>query len=179
SKSYTDMKKTRRDTIRKLAQQAGSDDKQTLILQKQFAMEHVASLRRELAEVESQKRKAEAVLRTRRPESLQETAAPLVSSAEVDRLVEQDPGVGGLTASLADMEQRLALESSHIRQVARNSAMDPVVKKLRDEVASLRATLSKRRGAVRRLVIRELQAPETGGELPKGDPHRQQLAVLE
>jgi capsular exopolysaccharide synthesis family protein len=142
-------------------------------------MEHMASLRRELAEVESQKRKAEAVLRTRRPETLQETAAPLVSSAEVDRLVEQDPGVGGLAARLADMEQRLALESSHSRQVARNSAMDPVVKKLRDEVASLRTALAKKRGGVRRAGIRELQDAETDREKPNGDPHRQQLVILE
>jgi capsular exopolysaccharide synthesis family protein len=179
SKTYTDMKKTRRDTIRKLAQQAGSDDKQTLILQKQFAMEHLASLRRELAEVESQKRKAEAVLRARRPGSLQETSAPLASGSEVDRLVDQDPGVNGLSQKLADMEQRLALESSHSRQVARNSAMDPVAKTLRDEVASLRAALAKKRGVVRRLVIRELQNPETGADVLKGDPNRQQLAILE
>jgi capsular exopolysaccharide synthesis family protein len=179
SKTYTDMKKTRRDTIRKLAQQAGSDDKQTLILQKQFAMEHLASLRRELAEVESQKRKIEAILRTRRPETLQETAAPLVSSAEVDRLVGQDPGVSDLVANLADLERRLALESSHSRQVARNAAMDPVVKKLRDEVTSLRAALAKKRGEVRRVVIRGLQDPETNGEIPSGDPNRQQLAILE
>ena len=97
SKTYTEMMKTKRENIRKLAQQAGSDDRQTLVLQKQFAMEHLASLRKELSEIESQKRKAEAILRTRRPDTLQETAAPLVSNAEVDRLVEEDPGVSGLS----------------------------------------------------------------------------------
>src|SRR3954447_8086354 len=39
SKTYTEMMKTKRENIRRLAQTAGSDDRQTLVLQKQFAME--------------------------------------------------------------------------------------------------------------------------------------------
>ena len=173
------MMKAKRENIRKLAQQAGSDDRQTLVLQKQFAMEHLASLRKELSEIESQKRKAEAILRTRRPDTLQETAAPLVSNAEVDRLVEEDPGVSGLSSSLADMQHRLAAESSHSKQVARNSAMDPVVKKLREEVSSLKNSLTRRRAEIRRLVIRRLQDPESGIDPSKRDTTGLQLAVFE
>ena len=179
SKTYTEMMKAKRENIRKLAQQAGSDDRQTLVLQKQFAMEHLASLRKELSEIESQKRKAEAILRTRRPDTLQETAAPLVSNAEVDRLVEEDPGVSGLSSSLADMQHRLATESSHSKQVARNSAMDPVVKKLREEVSSLKNSLTRRRAEIRRLVIRRLQDPESGIDPSKRDTTGPQLAVFE
>jgi succinoglycan biosynthesis transport protein ExoP len=178
-RSYTELAKSRNEAIRRLSQQAGSDDRATLQLKKQFALEHRAALRKELAELESQKRKLQARLRLERPDSVQETSAPLVADAEVDRLVEQDPGVGALSANLADMEQKLVTESSHSRQVARNSAMDPVVKNLRDHVASIRTSLARKRGEVRRSVIRQLQDSGSGGELTKGDSNQRQLAILE
>ena len=62
---YGEILKERRDRLRKNAEAVGSDDRDTLALRQQYAWEHVAGLRRELAEIQSRKRRAEAQLKTR------------------------------------------------------------------------------------------------------------------
>src|SRR5271157_6045840 len=49
--------KSRRDALRTLAQRAGSDDRQTLVLKQQYAIELGTSVRKDLREVQSEKRK--------------------------------------------------------------------------------------------------------------------------
>ena len=63
--NYGEMLKERREHLRKLAETVGSDDRQTLALRQQYAMEHLAYISKDLLEVQSQKRKAEARLKTR------------------------------------------------------------------------------------------------------------------
>ena len=180
SKQYADTLKGRRETLRRLAESVGSDNRETLAIQQQFAIEHLAAVKKELLEVQSQKRKAEALLKTRRLESFQETVAPTVSNAEVDRLIEQDPKICALSANLANMQQRLASESAHSKQVARNSAMDPVLNGLRAEVASLKKSLARERAAIRPIVmIRQIQNPDTDAPVSQDVETRQQLAMLE
>lgn len=48
SKQYAETLNGRRETQRKLAESAGSDDRQTLAMQQQFALEHLAAVRKEL-----------------------------------------------------------------------------------------------------------------------------------
>jgi len=99
--------KSRRDALRTLAQRAGSDDRQTLVLKQQYAIELGTSVRKDLREVQSEKRKLEAMIRVQRPEALHETAAPMVSNDDVTRLIEQDPEVSDLKAKLAAASERL------------------------------------------------------------------------
>jgi succinoglycan biosynthesis transport protein ExoP len=176
-KTYTDMTKSRRDTIRNLAEDAGSDDRQTLVLKQQYAMDYLAAIRKEHMDVLSQKRKIEASLKTRRPEALQETAA--VSSSEIEHLVDEDPAVSDLAAKLYEKEQQLELESSRSKKVARKTGMDPVVKHLRDEVDTLRKSVEKKRKIVRAEVRRQLENPQQFGLPNKDDDLKQDLARLE
>ena len=52
---FTELK-NRREAMRALAQKAGSDDRQTLVLKQQYAIELGTDVRRDLREVQSQKR---------------------------------------------------------------------------------------------------------------------------
>jgi capsular exopolysaccharide synthesis family protein len=175
--SYTEMMKTRRETLRKLATDTGSDDRSTLVLEQQYSKEQIAAVRKELQEVESSKRKIEAILRIHRPDGFQETAAQGVSLDDVVRLVEQDPEVSALRGKLADLEDRLDSETTHTGRVARSAALNPALKSLRDEVNSAKKQLEKKRKAIRPLVIRQLlNPPDDGRNLRAGGTLEQQLA---
>ena len=103
--------KSRRDALRTLAQKAGSDDRQTLVLKQQYAIELGTDVRKDLRNIQAQKRKLEAMIKLRRPEALHETAAPMVSNDDVARLIEQDPEVIDLKAKLAAASERLRIGS--------------------------------------------------------------------
>lgn len=174
---FTELK-NRRDALRTLAQRAGSDDRQTLVLKQQYAIELGTDVRRDLREVQSQKRKLEAMIKVRRPEALHETAAPMVSNDDVARLIEQDPEVSDLKAKLAAASERLASEAAYTGRVARNSGMNPALKTLRDEVELINKQLERKRRAIRPSVIQQLQNPQDDGQSVKGGSLEQQLAVL-
>ena len=169
--------KNRRDALRTLAQRAGSDDRQTLVLKQQYAIELGTDVRKDLREVQSQKRKLEAMIKVQRPEALHETAAPMVSNDAVARLIEQDPEVSDLKAKLAAASERLASESVYTGRVARKSGMNPALKTLRDEVELINKQLERKRKAIRPSVIQQLQNPQDDSQLVKGGSLEQQLAV--
>ena len=160
--------KNRRDALRTLAQKAGSDDRQTLVLKQQYAIELGTDVRKDLREVQSQKRKLEAMIKVRRPEALHETAAPMVSNDDVARLIEQDPEVSDLKARLAAASERLASESVYTGRVARKSGMNPALKTLRDEVELINKQLERKRRAIRPSVIQQLQNPQDDGQPVNG-----------
>ena len=56
----------RRESLRKRAEAVGSDDRQTRALKQQFTMENLVSIHKELLEVQSQKRKAQALLKAQK-----------------------------------------------------------------------------------------------------------------
>src|SRR5271157_2483668 len=170
--------KNRRDALRMLAQKAGSDDRQTLVLKQQYAIELGTAVRKDLREIQAQKRKLEATIKVQRPEALHETAAPMVSNDAVARLIEQDPEVSDLKAKLAAASERLASEAAYTGRVARNSGMNPALKTLRDEVELINKQLERKRRAIRPSVIQQLQNPQGDGQLVKGGSLEQQLAVL-
>jgi len=169
--------KSRRDALRTLAQRAGSDDRQTLVLKQQYAIELGTAVRKDLREVQSEKRKLEAMIRVQRPEALHETAAPIVSNDEVARLIEQNPEVSDLKAKLAAASERLASEAAYTGRVARNLGMNPALKTLRDEVELINKQLERKRRAIQPSVIQQLQNPQVDGQLVKGGSLEQQLAV--
>ena len=170
--------KSRKDALRMLAQRAGSDDRQTLVLKQQYAIELGTDVRKDLREVQSQKRKLEATIKVRRPEALHETAAPMVSNDDVARLIDQDPEVSELKAKLAAASERLASESVYTGRVARKSGMNPALKTLRDEVDLINKQLERKRRAIRPFVIQQLQNPQDDGQPGKEGSLEQQLAVL-
>jgi succinoglycan biosynthesis transport protein ExoP len=171
--------KSRRDALRTLAQKAGSDDRQTLVLKQQYAIELGTDVRKDLRNIQAQKRKLEAMIKLRRPEALHETAAPMVSNNDVARLIEQDPEVIDLKAKLAAASERHESEAAYTGRVARKSGLNPALKTLRDEIELINKQLERKRRAIRPFVIQQLQNPQNpqdDGQSVKGGVLDQQLA---
>ena len=100
---YGEMLKERRETLRKLAETVGSDDRETLALRQQYAMEHLAYVRKDLLDVQSQKRKAASPAQDARPDETEaETSAPPVTEADINQWIDQASGrrQASLTSSL-------------------------------------------------------------------------------
>jgi len=178
SLEYAETTKRGRQELRKLAQTAGSEDRETMILKQQYALEYNANARRELQQIQSEKRKIESMLKIRGPNALQETAAPLISTEKVERLIDQHPEVDAIRARLADEQNRYDSEAVHTSRVARKS-MDPSVKMLKEEVELLKKQLSKKRAEVRSAVIKQLRNPDRDSPTPEGGSLAEQLAVAQ
>ena len=176
---YAGFLKERRETLRKLAETVGSNDRQTLALRQQYAMEQVADIRKELREVQSQKRKVEAQLKTLRLEDSRKVAqAPTFTKADVDRAIDRDAIVAALLVELAGQEQRYKAEMANLNRVSRNAAGDPVQVRLHAEIQATRRSLASRRKELRPQVIRQLQEPGEGERVAPGAEAEQELAVL-
>jgi beta-lactamase regulating signal transducer with metallopeptidase domain len=106
--------KERNESLRKLAVAVGSDDRQTLALKQQFAMEHLATIHKELLDVQSQKRQAQATLKV-----LQQAAGP-AAEAEIDRSKEIEQAV----AMLDDLENRLTAEIASLSKENQSLAIN-------------------------------------------------------
>jgi len=179
-KQYEDMLKERRETLRKLAQTAGSEDHQTLAYKAQLELERQAYIRKDLADVQSQKRKAQARLKAQRPdESREETSAPLVSEAEINEWIDKDPSIAALAAKLAKDETQLNTETAHFRVAVRNYASDPMLKRMQRDVIATRQLLKKNRAELRPVAIRALQGTDSSDRVTRGDGTTQELAMLD
>jgi polysaccharide biosynthesis transport protein len=178
-RKYENMLRERHDTRRKIAETVGADDPQTVALIQQYAKDHVASLRADLLDVQSQKRKAEAQLKTRRPEANREENSPRsVTEAEIKQMVEEHPSVASLVEQLRDEEQRSNSELDHIRSVARKRAADPAAKASKDRVNATKKLLAKTRAEVRSSVLAQLENPDASPRSKPGGEMDEQLAML-
>ena len=78
------------------------------------------------------------------------------------------------------MESRLVSEKTNTGRVSRKSTMDPGVKRLKDELDSLRKQLASKRVAAKPAALRQLQDPEVNATPNfKGGTPAQQLALVE
>jgi capsular exopolysaccharide synthesis family protein len=178
---YQDQMKVRRQELRKLAESAGTDDRQALALKQQFATEHLASVKRELLEIESQKRRYQAALKMQQlagSQSSPEAATHAVSEADVIQAIEQDPYIIDLQHQLAQARQKQESVAANAQRIARRGS-DPSVKYWRDQVNLLAKSLDRQRESLRPMVIRQLQNQEGSQKESRGDETRQQLAMLE
>ena len=184
---YGEILKERRATLRKLAQAVGTDDRQTMGYRQQIAMEHLAYIRKDLLDVQSQKRRLQARLKAQRPdESHEETSARLVTEADIDDWIDREPSIAALVDKLEQDEQRLNTETAHSRATVRNWASDPLLIRMRRDLAATRKMLNSKRAALRPIAIRQLQGkersePVMGGKptSSRGDGTVEELAMLE
>ncbi len=181
NEKYAEMLKERRETMRKLAETVGSDDRQTLALRQQFAVEHVANLQKELLEIRSQKRRAEArqKLLSRGEEPTAETPTSTITASDIERVIDQDPEIAHLIGKITDLEERFNREKVHLGRVSRNAASDPVLVQLRDDLGAAKKSLASRRKAIRPQAIRQLQRQGKVEQLAQRGESDQDLAWLE
>lgn len=177
---YAENLKQRRETKRKLAETVGSDDRETLALRQQYAMEHLAHLQKELLSVQSKKRLVQSQLKTKANSDnggSQPTARDF-SDEDVDALVDREPGIAKLIEQLEVEEQRHSREVARQSRVSR-SRLDPALRLLTIRVDSLRAALEKRRAAQRPIAIRRLESQGAEEHLERSDELDHELATLE
>src|SRR5271157_737254 len=174
---YGEILKERRDRLRKSAEAVGSDDRDTLALRQQYAWEQVAGLRRELAEVQSRKRRAEVQLKTR-PQPEENPVEP-VREADINQWIDQSPIIAQLETQLTNQESQLDAHTTLLRSSARGGgAGDPALKHLRDSVAATQKLLKSKRAALVPIAIRQLRDQNRSQQVAVGHEEQQELAVL-
>jgi capsular exopolysaccharide synthesis family protein len=181
-KKYAEMMKGQRQKLKVLADSAGSDNRETLALEHQLALERLGFLKNELLQTQSQKRKIEAELKLVEQteddsQRLAETDLLAVSEAEVEEAIERDPVVGEIRDRLSEMQSRLRSERVHTARVSRKGVNEPALRALSDEVESLKKSLEAERKAIRPTILRQLTSQGRGEKQSRGGELRQQLAV--
>ncbi|MGP0069472.1 MAG: polysaccharide biosynthesis tyrosine autokinase [Isosphaeraceae bacterium] len=178
--NYSESLKERRENLRKLAETVGSDDRQTMAFRAQLAIEHKAAVQKELLDVESQKRRTEARLksRSRLEQTPGETSARSISETDVEQAIDRDPTVARLMARLADQNDHFDSEMAKLGRISRNPASDPLRMQLRREIEATKRSLASRRKALRPEVIRQLEQQETVVKIARGDETEQDLAMF-
>jgi capsular exopolysaccharide synthesis family protein len=178
--TYQANLKERRDMLRKLAEDVGTDDRSTLALQQQYAIEHREYLWGQLRDVQSKKRLLQAALAMRpRPGEADPGDAPPAPSdteADVDRLIDEEPGVVDLAARLAQAQGGLDAHREYVGRLARRGG-DPSMQPLREKVRVAKVQLERRREQLRPLMIRKLQEGGTGERAARGGSFEQELAM--
>jgi capsular exopolysaccharide synthesis family protein len=176
---YGELLKERRENLKKLAQTVGSDDRRTLAYKQQIALENQAYIRRDLMDVQSQRRRLEARLQAQHPESSGDAApARAVSEAEIDDWIDREPAIASLKSKLARDEQVLSSQKAVLEQVARNPSADPALKRLQRAVNATRRLLESQRAALRPIAIKQLQEQDASGTATRGDVPVEELAML-
>lgn len=168
-----------RANLRRLAETVGSDDRQTLALRQQYAMEHLSQVQTERLEIQSQKRKLEAELRVLDLEGAASAPPPSsISEEEISRVIDEDPAIIRAAEELAAAEERLTVQGGRIQKLARKSA-DPFLRVLHQEVAARRADLAKKRKAIRPVVIRQFQGRSDHGSTGERTDVLREIAILD
>lgn len=173
--------KSQRERVRNLAESLGSNNQQALVLKQQLAAENQAQLDKELLEIRSKRRRAEAELaaRLRLVETVADAPAA-VDEAEIEALLDQEPTVAALQQQLDETESALRHHTTLLNKTARNPGADPALNQLRTEIRRVRNELAERRKALRPFVVKKYQS--TAGDGKAGDSVaslRREIEVME
>jgi len=175
---YAETLKTKRQNLRKLAESAGSNDRETLALKQQFALEHQAAIQKELLEVQSERRKVEAELEAMGQDvDADPEAEPQITEAEIWMAIEADPSVAQLRGQLAEAEAEWKRAVEHLKRVSRNYRTDPSLRRYHNAVEHAQQALAERRRELRPLVIQRLR--QSDRPRSRADEVRQQRVMLQ
>lgn len=155
---YSDGLKNKREALRTLAIDAGSNDKQTLAFKHQIAMERHARAEQEYAQIKSDLRKSLGqlqILDARAQAPIQRT----MSNEELNRTVDADPTV---QQHLGDLKRLRGIINEYQGKIKKGS--DPAITKVRARITAAEEALAKTRGELRQEVLRQLRESINGGE---------------
>jgi polysaccharide biosynthesis transport protein len=123
---YVETLKSKRQGLKKLAEAVGSNDRETVALKQQFAIQHLATVEQELLEVQSQKRKAGAELALAEQMD-QAVSVPTVTMTAVNKAINDDSIVSQLQARLSESQARYAQTLDSMRRISRRADGDPAL----------------------------------------------------
>ena len=154
---YTQMLKKRRDTLRKLAETVGSDDRETLAFGSSMRWSTCTISRRSSLEIQSQRRQARGLLKTdpRDDETSDWRAEPASPSEEaIDRMVEQHPAILALVESSLSGRSDWLSRGPRSSRLSRKPDAEPSIDSPEGRVKGVSRLLARRRKEVRPEVIR-------------------------
>ena len=178
---YQDGLQTKRQTLRKLAEAAGSKDQDTLAYKNELAIQRHAGAQREQMEFEAELRRLEAEVKVIRAQDQPATADGVGASAAIpddmlDEFVEQEPGVQQLISEVA------RLERSSIRKARRvvRQDHDPSLQRPLRDLEATRKQLADRRASLRVRFAKQPPTQDSSGQ-PGGNglaPLLKHIAIL-
>ena len=162
---YTERLTKRRAELKKLAEKIGSDDKQTLALKQQFAVQHLAQEKAELQKVQLELKRTRSELEVYRDSRADEAPRPLDDSVVAEAL--RDVVIDRLRMQSDKLD-------TQIRQARRitKSLSDPALRDLQERRAVATRKLNERVEQLRPKIERELRQQ-------MGDTRAEKLAELD
>jgi succinoglycan biosynthesis transport protein ExoP len=176
--TYTELLDERRDRLKKNAENLGSDNRETLALKQQYALEHMAWLRKDLLSVQSRKLKLEVELKASPRHEPNEAPRPEVSDEDISHWIGAQPLIIQLEGKLAKDAAQLEAHQAMLKSSSRRGSGDPLLKRLADTVATTETALLKKRKALRPIAIQALQETTKSTQAAQGKEDQEDLALL-
>ena len=169
-----------RKLARSCAESLGTNNPQALVLKQEIAIENQAMLEKELIQVRSQKRRAEAELASRlhQLETVSESGSDQVAQSDIESALDNDPSVICLTQRVEAAERQLNQHSALLYETARNPGADPLLGQLMKEMKRSRTELYIHR-ALRPTIAKELHIQNEEKDLDSATNLRRQLSILQ
>ncbi len=165
----------KRKKLRLLAETVGSNDKGTMALKQQYALEQLALAKKDLMQLRSELRRAQMETAVSEVKG-QATLGPQVTDAEVEARVEVDPGVEQYRARMVDIKARMADTQKRIR-----NANDPALQAMRRQYETVQMNCAAYLARLRRVVADEFRAQGQGkheGEIADSRVHAKVLQQM-
>ncbi|WP_152054005.1 polysaccharide biosynthesis tyrosine autokinase [Tautonia marina] len=177
---YADLLKAKRQAMERLAKTVGTNDRETIALKQQFALQHLATLESELLQVRSDKRKLEAELAImeREASSGSDTEVTLTAT-ELEQLIDAEPSVVQLNSWLAEAQVNYDRAVEQLQRVSRRYQSDPSIVRRRAEVERARRALEDHRNELRPVIVQRFRANANGSAPTRGYEIRQEMALYE
>lgn len=163
---YTEKLSRRRSELRKLAESVGSDNKDTLALKQQFAVQQLATEKAELQKCQTDLKRSTAELEVYRAGKNDDAPRPLDELVIVE-MMSSDPQLERFRTQADDLDTRI----KRTRRLVRSN-LDPAVRDLQLKRVAVQEAHDVRQAELRPRVERELRAQ-------LGEPHADKLGDLE
>ncbi|MBY0522438.1 MAG: polysaccharide biosynthesis tyrosine autokinase [Gemmataceae bacterium] len=168
---YDENLRTRRQTLRKLAEAAGSGDQSTLAVKQRYALEQLALSQRELMELQSQLRRLQVELSTVEARGPVEASLP---ESFVENQLKNDPAGQQALVRVA----ALKTDIDRTLKVVVRGEQDPAVQRLRIELTEAERVLADRRKEMQPQLLRLYQEQLEREQLSGKNGLRERRVVL-
>ncbi|MFO0907026.1 MAG: hypothetical protein U0794_01450 [Isosphaeraceae bacterium] len=157
---YNDELTRQRAELKGKAEAVGSDDKQTLAVKQQMAVQQLADEKRELQSVRNELKQLEAELTVRKASGEGNEPDP-IAEEEVEALLDREPSLERLKGQIAELTVKL----DRTRRLVRNEG-DPSVREIKRTLEHAKRDADLTRAALRPKVEREVRAALPATESP-------------
>lgn len=152
TKTYDNLLRTKRTSLRDMAENLGSRDSQTLNLKQQFAMSQLNTVQGEFIQLQSQLRRTQLEIAAEKKgvDGLAELPIPEIA---IEEQLKQEPGVVRFTNDLAELQERLL----RLKRIAVEPEKEPWYPTTLTAIERAKKALADRRVQVRPAIVDKLR----------------------